>query len=168
MSTTLLRSNRFLSSYPLSFAISSLWTLIIHKPGNLSSPTVDLNHVLTFRRVLTDRSMGQVTAGWLVVGVLRQYTRDKGDTTVGVGHSRSRPVACGGRGAGPPCVLPGPLLFFAAGFRPRLTPMGRAGPCCKIFTLRSCPGDTAIPGMTSLNDVDLQHSSALAKSPKEI
>ena len=30
------------------------------------------------------------------------------------------------------------------------------------------PGDTAIPGMTSLKDGDLQHSSALAQSPKEI
>ena len=29
-------------------------------------------------------------------------------------------------------------------------------------------GDTAIPGMTSLKDGDLQHSSALAQSPKEI
>ena len=28
------------------------------------------------------------------------------------------------------------------------------------------PGDTAIPGMTSLKDGDLQHSSALAQSPK--
>ena len=28
------------------------------------------------------------------------------------------------------------------------------------------PGDTAIPGMTSLEDGDLQHSSALAQSPK--
>ena len=27
------------------------------------------------------------------------------------------------------------------------------------------PGDTAIPGMTSLKDGDLQHSSALAQSP---
>ena len=30
------------------------------------------------------------------------------------------------------------------------------------------PGGTAIPGMTSLKDGDLQHSSALARSPKEI
>ena len=30
------------------------------------------------------------------------------------------------------------------------------------------PGDTAIPGMTSLKDGDLQHSSALAQSLKEI
>ena len=30
------------------------------------------------------------------------------------------------------------------------------------------PGDTAIPGITSLKDGDLQHSSALAQSPKEI
>ena len=30
------------------------------------------------------------------------------------------------------------------------------------------PGDTAIPGMTSLKDGDLQHSSALAQSPKKI
>ena len=30
------------------------------------------------------------------------------------------------------------------------------------------PGDTAIPGMTSLKDGDLHHSSALAQSPKEI
>ena len=30
------------------------------------------------------------------------------------------------------------------------------------------PGDTAIPGMTSLKDGDLQQSSALAQSPKEI
>ena len=30
------------------------------------------------------------------------------------------------------------------------------------------PRDTAIPGMTSLKDGDLQHSSALAQSPKEI
>ena len=30
------------------------------------------------------------------------------------------------------------------------------------------PGDTAKPGMTSLKDGDLQHSSALAQSPKEI
>ena len=30
------------------------------------------------------------------------------------------------------------------------------------------PGDTAIPGMTSLKDGDLQHSSALAQFPKEI
>ena len=30
------------------------------------------------------------------------------------------------------------------------------------------PGDTAISGMTSLKDGDLQHSSALAQSPKEI
>ena len=30
------------------------------------------------------------------------------------------------------------------------------------------PGDTAIPGMTSLKDEDLQHSSALAQSPTEI
>ena len=30
------------------------------------------------------------------------------------------------------------------------------------------PGDTAIPGMTSLKDGDLRHSSALAQSPKEI
>ena len=28
------------------------------------------------------------------------------------------------------------------------------------------PGDTAIPGMTSLKDGDLQHSSALAQSPE--
>ena len=28
------------------------------------------------------------------------------------------------------------------------------------------PGGTAIPGMTSLKDGDLQHSSALAQSPK--
>ena len=30
------------------------------------------------------------------------------------------------------------------------------------------PGDTAIPGMTSLKEWDLQHLSALAQSPKEI
>ena len=30
------------------------------------------------------------------------------------------------------------------------------------------PGDTAIPGMTSLKDGDLLHSSALAQSPMEI
>ena len=28
------------------------------------------------------------------------------------------------------------------------------------------PGGTAIPGITSLKDGDLQHSSALAQSPK--
>ena len=30
------------------------------------------------------------------------------------------------------------------------------------------PGGTAIPGMTSLKDGDLPHSSALAQSPREI
>ena len=30
------------------------------------------------------------------------------------------------------------------------------------------PGGSAIPGMTSLKDGDLQHSSALAQSSKEI
>ena len=30
------------------------------------------------------------------------------------------------------------------------------------------PGDTAVPGMTSLKDGELQHSSALVQSPKEI
>ena len=53
-----------------------------------------------------------MASGWLLG--FYDSTRDKDDTTVGVGHS----------------------------------------------------GDTAIPGMTSLRDGDLQHSSALA--PKEI
>ena len=46
----------------------------------------------------------------------------------------SRPVACGGaRGAGPPCVLPGPPAFFCGGLSSTLgPPMDRAGPAAKF------------------------------------
>ena len=48
--------------------------------------------------------------------------------------SGHRPVACGrARRAGPPRVLPGPLLFFAEGFRPRLAPHGSGGPLLQNF-----------------------------------
>ena len=50
----------------------------------------------------------------------------------------TRPVACGG--ARPPLRFASPSCFFvSAGFRPRLAPpppIDRAGPCCKIVTLR--------------------------------
>ena len=52
----------------------------------------------------------------------------------------SRPVACGGPGGPGPLRFAWPPSFFvSAGFRPRLAPpMDRAGPCCKIVTLRGC------------------------------
>ena len=52
-----------------------------------------------------------------------------------------RPVACGGPGGAgpPPCVLPGPPAFLYNGLSSTLgPPMDRAGPCCKIVTLRGC------------------------------
>ena len=41
-------------------------------------------------------------------------------------------------------------------------------PTTTVSRSGSHPGDTAIPGMTSLKDVDFQHSSALAQSSNEI
>ena len=53
--------------------------------------------------------------------------------------AQARSVRGGGGRA--PLRFAWPPAFFAAGFRPRLAPpMDRAGPCCKIVTLRGCSG----------------------------
>ena len=68
-----------------------------------------------------------------------------------------------------------PVRLESMQFPSKVVPMVVVGvlrqyPLTKTIRLSEwvAPGDTAIPGMTSLKDGDLQHSSALAQSPKEI
>ena len=72
---------------------------------------------------------------------------------------------------------PASNLYMVCTRRPSSRTIGGCGcwgfttvPVTKTIRLSEwvTPGDTAIPGMTSLKDGDLQHSSALAQSPKKI